>query len=435
MALSEEQPVAPAFSPAPTPTPAPASEGAARDPPSPSKWRIAIAVSLLIMIVAVAGMFSGYSIGAGESSGQVSALESDISSLEAQISSLSTQLASLQDSSASNSTVYITGSLNALYESVKDSIVTVMGVVKTSLGYGRYSYSEVLASGFVVNLTGECLIVTNYHVIEDMINGSVTFTSGEAYAFEVLGADEYSDIAMLVAIGAPEGTLIPLEVASSSTVKVGDAVVALGNPYGLESTLTSGIVSQLNRAIQTETSGSFLIAGVIQITTPINPGNSGGPLFDAEGRVVGITSAIVSDSQNVGFAISSDTLLKEIDDLVENGSYSHPYIGITGAAVDYLIADAAGLGTTYGVLIQTVTAGSPAEIAGLECGTYTVTVAGTRYYAGGDLIVEIDGQRVKSMDDLTSYLELNTYPGTTVNLTVIRGGSTTAVPVTLGAYG
>jgi len=391
-----------------------------------------VAVSLLIMIVALAGLLSGYSIGAGE---RASALQSEISSLDAEVSSLSAQLAALQSSADANGTVYLGGSLNSLYESVKDSIVTVMGVVKESMGYGYYSYSEVLGSGFVVNLTGECLVVTNYHVIDGMINGSVTFTSGEACSFEVLGADEYSDLAILAVVGAPEGTLVPLEVASSSTVRVGDPVVAIGNPYGLQSTLTSGIVSQLNRAIQTETSGSHLIAGVIQITAPINPGNSGGPLLDAEGRVIGITSAIVSDSQNVGFAIPSDTLLKEIWDLVEHGSYSHPYIGITGAAVDYLIAEAAGLDATYGVLVQTVTAGSPAEAAGLQGGTYTVTVAGTRYYAGGDLIVEVDGQRVRSMDDLTSYIELNAYLGTTVSLTVMRGGGTIEVQVTLGACG
>ncbi len=384
------------------------------------------------MIVAIAGLLSGYSIGAGEGA---SALQSEISSLDAEVSSLSAQLAALQSSADANGTVYLGGSLNSLYGSVKDSIVTVMGIVKESMGYGYYSYSEVLGSGFIVNLTGECLIVTNYHVIDGMINGSVTFTSGEAYPFEVLGADEYSDLAILAVVGAPAGTLVPLEVASSSIVRVGDPVVAIGNPYGLQSTLTSGIVSQLNRAIQTETSGSHLIAGVIQITAPINPGNSGGPLLDAEGRVIGITSAIVSDSQNVGFAIPSDTLLKEIQGLAEHGSYSHPYIGITGAAVDYLIAEAAGLDATYGVLIQTVTAGSPAAAAGLQGGEYTVTVAGTRYYAGGDLIVEVDGQRVRSMDDLTSYIELNAYPGTAVSLTVLRGGGTFEVPVTLGAYG
>jgi S1-C subfamily serine protease len=394
-----------------------------------------VAVSLLIMIVAAACLLSGYSMGASESAGRTSALQSEITSLDAEVSSLSAQLAALQSSADANGTVYLSGSLNALYASVKDSIVTVMGVVKESMGYGYYSYSEVLGSGFVVNLTGECLVVTNCHVIDGMINGSVTFTSGEAYPFEVLGTDEFSDLAILAVVGAPEGTLVPLEVASSSTVRVGDPVVAIGNPYGLQSTLTSGIVSQLNRAIQTETSGSRLLSGVIQITAPINPGNSGGPLLDAEGRVIGITSAIVSDSQNVGFAIPSDTLLKEIRDLAEHGSYSHPYIGITGAAVDYLIADAAGLDTTYGVLVQTVTAGSPADAAGLQGGTYTVTVAGTRYYAGGDLIVEVDGQRVRSMDDLTSYIELNAYPGTTVSLTVMRGGGTIEVPVTLGAYG
>jgi 2-alkenal reductase len=314
---------------------------------------------------------------------------------------------------------------------VKDSIVTIQGLIATTGMFGMVSYSEVLGSGFVVNITGISVIITNFHVIDGMINGSVTFIDGNAYPFTVLGKDKYSDLAVLQ-VQAPVDELKPLTVVSSQTVNVGDGVIAIGNPYGLQSSLTSGIVSQLDRAIQTDTSSSYLISNIIQIDTPINPGNSGGPLLDAEGRVVGITTAIVSGSNSIGFAVPSDAILKEINDLITKGSYSHPYFGISGVALDYLTSQAAGLNVTYGVLIQTVTIGSPASSAGLRAGTQIVSVVGENIRVGGDVIIQVDGQLVRSMDDLTSYLEENTIPGQTVNMTVMRGGSTILVPVVLG---
>ena len=389
---------------------------------------------ILVLMLVAAGFSAGFFIGGYANSLQISEIYSELSTAQYQISQLQYQVAALQ-SIDFNSTVYLPGSLNSLYESVKDSIVTVQGLVPTTGMFGMVTYSEVLGSGFIVNLTGTPLIVTNFHVIDGMVNGSVTFTNGEAYTFTVVGEDKYSDLAIVQTPTAPDYLLKPLAVASSSTLDVGDAVVALGNPYGLQSTLTSGIVSQLNRAIQTETSGNYLISGVIQITAPINPGNSGGPLFDAEARVVGITVAIISDSQNVGFAIPSDSLIKEIHDLTTEGSYNHSYLGITGVAVDYLIANAVGLNMTYGVLVQTVPASSPANTAGIVGGSHAVIIAGQRIYAGGDIIIEADGQRIRSMEDLTSYIELDTVPGMTVNLTVVRGSSILTLPVSLGAYG
>lgn len=406
-------------------------------PGTTAKGRSLRRTAILILAVFFIGIVVGGSIGYYSGSAGVVQLASELSAVRNQVSILNTEVAALRSSSDASVSggVYFAGSLNGIYESVKDSIVTVRGLVPTSSIWGITYYSEVIGSGFVVNLTGEPLVVTNFHVVEGMVNGSVTFISGEAYPFRLLGYDKYSDLAVLEVMGAPDGLLIPLAVASSSTLQVGDTVVAIGSAYGLESTLTSGIVSQLNRAIQTETSDSYLIAGVIQITAPINPGNSGGPLLDSTGRVVGITTAIISSSQNIGFAIPSDTLIREISSLASTGSYKHPYMGITGITIDYLVSSAANLNVTYGVLIQTISPGSPASSAGLQGGTRVISVAGERIYVGGDVIVGVDGSRVRSVDDLVSYVDINTAPGQTIRLTVLRGGSYITVDLKLGSYG
>jgi S1-C subfamily serine protease len=385
------------------------------------------------MIVLAVGLYAGFMLKTYEGgTPQVTLYDSRISALESEVAGLSSQVAALQSGSLSgNLTAYQSPSLNGLYESVKDSVVTIEGLDAQTGLLGTVSYTEVLGSGFVVNLTGTPLIVTNYHVIDGMINGSVTFINGSAYPFTVLGTDPYSDLAVLQP-QAPASLLKPLPVVSSQTLEVGDTVIAVGNPYGLQSTLTSGIVSQLNRAIQTNSSGNYLIAGLIQISTPINPGNSGSPLFDTEGNVVGITNAIISGSNNVGFAVPSDALLREIYALTTTGTYEHPYLGISGVPLDYLTAQAAGLNITSGVLIQSVVAGSPAANAGLLGGSQTANVGGTTIAVGGDVIIQANNQTIRTMDDLTSYLEEYTAPGQTVNFTVVRGENTLVIPVVLG---
>lgn len=383
----------------------------------------------LLLIVFIAGAYIGYSLSLNSSSqlmSKVESLQSKISSLESKINALQSSLSSFRQ----NNTTLVSPSIYDLYDSVKASVVMIKGLVPVSDIFGT-TFQEVLGSGFIVNLTGTPLIVTNYHVVENMVQGSVTFVDGEAYPFEVLGKDMYSDLAILKPF-APQNKLVPIPVASSSSLRVGDLVVAIGNPYGLQSTLTSGIVSQLGRAIQTETASGYLIADVIQISTPINPGNSGGPLLDSNGRVVGITTAIISGSQNVGFAVPSDTLIREFKDLVEKGKYDHPYLGISGLTVDYLVSKAVGLNYTYGVLIQSVAKNGPADKAGLRGGTKVVTLAGRQIYAGGDLILAIDQHAIKTMEDLSSYLERATIPGQSIVMTVIRDGQMLSIPVTIG---
>ncbi len=397
---------------------------------SPTARGSALGSAFIILAVLVAGVYAGYAIASVRLSARAqdgSYLTERISILENEIEGLKSQLSEMQIRNSS-AVIY---SLNDLYESIKGSIVTVKGIVPSSSLFGEDG--EVLGSGFVTSLTGEPLVVTNYHVIDRMVNGSVTFIDGEGYPFEVLGTDRYSDLAVL-RVQAPASKLVPIPVITSRTLAVGDQVIAIGNPYGLQGTLTAGIVSALGRAINSEGAGSYLIADVIQISTPINPGNSGGPLIDSAGRVVGVTTAIISGSQGVGFAVPSDTLIREIPDLVLRGTYDkHAYIGIVGTSVDYTIAQAAGLSYTYGVLIQSVARNGPAEQAGLRGGSRTVEVAGSSLTVGGDLIVQMDGTPIRMLDDLSSFLVANASPGETVNVTVIRDGQPLMIPVTLAA--
>jgi S1-C subfamily serine protease len=381
-----------------------------------SKQIIAIAIFLFII-----GAYIGYAISYNE----IQNLTAEINSLKNRISSLE-----LRESNIQTTNQQINTSLSDIYEKVKYSIVMIKGFNVIKDIFTTY-YSEVIGSGFIVNLTGEPLVVTNFHVIDGMINGSITFFDGEAYPFDVIGKDRYSDLAILK-VYAPKEKLIPLPVISSSTLRVGDFVIAIGNPYGLQSTLTSGIVSQLGRAITTETTGGYLLADLIQITTPINPGNSGGPLLDIYGRVVGITTAIILGAQNVGFAIPSDTLIREINDLVKKGKYDHPYIGISGIDIDYNIAKTIGINFTYGILIQSVVKGSPAEKAGLRGGTSTITIAGNQIYIGGDIILSVDGHSAKTMEELLSYIERNKVPGQKIDIGIFRDGRIINIPLILG---
>ena len=197
--------------------------------------------------------------------------------------------------------------------------------------------------------------------------------------------------------------------------------------------MTTGIVSALGRTITEDMSGSYPIANVIQTSTPINPGNSGGPLLNYQGQVVGITTAIVSDSQGLGFAIPSSTVLREISSLVADGSYNkHPTIGASGTDMSYEIAKAINVDVTYGWLVAQVTSGGPADTAGLRGGTQQVTVAGQTVIIGGDIIIAINGTRITNIDDLSTYLEEHTLPGQTINVTIMRSNQKMTLAIVLG---
>jgi S1-C subfamily serine protease len=237
----------------------------------------------------------------------------------------------------------------------------------------------------------------------------------------------------ILSVDAPTSEFKPIDIVSSSYLNVGDPVIAIGNPLGLESTMTIGIVSQVRRTIAESQTGGFPIANIIQTSAAINPGNSGGPLLNYQGEVIGITTAIIADSEGLGFAIPSNTILKEIDSLVETGSYNdHSLLGVSGVDMTYYIAEEIGTTTTYGWLIVQVSPSSGAGNAGLIGGNRQVVVIDEVVLIGGDIIIEIDGNKVTNGDYFISYLEENTIPGQIVNLTIIRDNQKLTVPVELG---
>jgi len=346
-----------------------------------------------LTLLFIAGLVVGGLISSYITIQQISSLESEVSNLKNQVS----KLWGSQNVIYQNVTVYQNGtSLADIYAKVKDSVVLIR--VQTE-------NATVQGSGFIYNFTGTMVVITNYHVIHNAINISVTFSDGEGYSAKVLGKDPYADLAVLSVVNVPKAKFKPLTVVSSSTLKVGDPVIAIGNPYGLVGSMTTGIVSALGRTITEEYAGGFAIANIIQTSAPINPGNSGGPLLNYYGGVVGITTAIVRDSQGLGFAIPSSTLLREIYSLVFYGNYTgHSYMGIEGRDMDYETAQELGLKVTYGWLIVNVRADGP---------SYGKLLA-------NDVIVALNGTRIRNGDDLASYLEEKTLPGNTLKITIWR---------------
>ena len=399
------------------------------------KTRFSTALIATIIIVSLmAGGLLGYSVDNSAISGRISDLQNQLSTLQEEILNLQ----STQNVINQNNT-YILGenvSLSELYKQVKDSVLVIRGVI-VQYDYWHYPhYTQVQGSGFVYNFTGEMVIVTNYHVVQNTINITVTFINGNGYAATVLGSDPYADIAVL-STNAPQSEYRPLEIVGSSGLKVGDLVIAVGNPYGLAGSMTTGIVSALGRTITEEMTGGYAIANVIQTSAPINPGNSGGPLLNYQGQVVGITTAIVSDSQGLGFAIPSSTILREIGSLVTKGTYNlHPWLDATGTDMTYEIAKAMNTNVTYGWLIVQITSGGPADEANLRSGTQQVLIEGEYVTIGGDIITVINAtyiaMRIRGMDDLSTFLEEYTLPNQTVNVTIVRNNQTMILPVKLG---
>ena len=325
--------------------------------------------------------------------------------------------------------------LNAtsIYADANKGVVTVEGVQTTASLFGGNDTSTILGSGFVVINNGSEYVITNYHVVDGTSELTVTFYDGNGFGAKVVGDDPYSDLAVLSVPSAAHAEYHPLSLASSSSLTVGESVLAIGNPYGLTGSVTIGIISHLGRTIQESATGNFSIANMIQFSAPINPGNSGGPLLNRDGKVVGVTTATVSYSQGVGFAIPSDTIIKELPFLIKTGSYNlHAYMGIVGVDMNYRLAQELGTNVTYGVLIEEVVQGSPAGIAGLRGGTRAVTVQGQDYILGGDIIVSINGSKILNNDDLSAYLEANAKSGDKVQLGIIRSGTLIFISIVLG---
>jgi S1-C subfamily serine protease len=388
-------------------------------------------IVIIIVVSLIAGGLLGYSISNLTISGSINDLQNQVSALQGQVSNFQ----STSNVVNQNST-YIMGensSLAPLYAEVKDSIVVIRGVTVQYDVFRRSYYSQVQGSGFVYNFAGQMVVITNYHMVQNVLNITVTFINGNGYAATVLGLDPYADLAVL-STNAPQSEYKPLEIVSSSTLEVGDPVIAVGGPYGLAGSMTTGIVSALGRTITEEMSGGYPIANVIQMSAPINPGNSGGPLLNYQGQVVGITTAIVSDSQGLGFAIPSSTVLREIESLVMEGSYNkHSWLGASGVDMTYEIAKVMNVDVTYGWLIVQVTSGGPADEADLQGGTRLVSIGGQSVTIGGDIIIAINGTKIKGIDDLSTFLEEHTLPDETIDVTIVREGQPIALTLKLDA--
>jgi S1-C subfamily serine protease len=388
----------------------------------------------ILVITAVAGLlvggWLGYFVSSSTVSERIDVLQNELTTLQQQVQTLQ-----IVNNVTYQNISYVLGenvSLSRLYERIENSIVVIRGVILEYDIFRRPYYTQIQGTGFVYNFSGEMVILTNYHVVGGAINVSVTFVNGNGYTASVLGSDPYADLAVL-STNAPYSEYSPLEIINSSTLMVGEPVLTVGNPYGLAGSITTGIVSAMGRTITEEASGSYAIADVIQTTALLNPGNSGGPLLDYKGHVVGITTAIVSGSQGLSFAIPSNTILREIEPLMSTGSYSkHSWLGVAGIDMTYEIAEAMNTDITYGWLITQVTSNGPADNAGLRGGTKQVVVAGEYIIIGGDVIMAIDGTKITNMDDALTYLETYTVPGQTINMTTARNNQTITLQVELG---
>jgi S1-C subfamily serine protease len=287
-------------------------------------------------------------------------------------------------------------------------------------------------SGFVIDSEGH--VLTNNHVIDGASQITVKLGASDTdYKATVIGADPASDLALLK-INAPSSQLHPLTLGDSSKMEVGDPVVAIGNPFGLDRTVTSGIVSALQRQIQAP--NGFSISNVIQTDAAINPGNSGGPLINSAGEVIGINSQIETGGGSegnvgIGFAIPIDTARAEIHQLETNGEVEHAWLGISGGSITPSMAKALNLPVSEGVTVQSVEKGGPADKAGVEGGNTTATIEGAEVSLGGDIITAIDGKKIKGMEEIIEAINADK-PGDEVELTILRDGKTKTATVTLG---
>lgn len=287
-----------------------------------------------------------------------------------------------------------------------------------------------VGSGFVFDMEGH--IITNSHVVDDASKIIVTFLDGRSYNADLIGDDPYTDIAVL-RVDADRDLLYPIPLGDSSRLKVGEDIAAIGNPFGLSGSMTSGIVSQLGRLLPAH-NGLFQIPDVIQTDAAINPGNSGGPLLNMMGEIIGINTAIQSDTgefAGVGFAIPSKTLEKIVPSLITHGEYSHPWIGISGRDIDPDLARILDLDDARGFLVTRVVEDSPAHAAGMRGFDRIVDVDGASYHVGGDIIVSVDGIDVRKIDDILIHLQRQKSVGDEMSITVMRDGNLTTLTLVL----
>ena len=333
-------------------------------------------------------------------------------------------------------------SLEDIFNRTSNSVVQIT-IIDPSSGL-----EKGLGSGFVFDKNGH--IITNNHVVpidQKLAQYIVTFPNGNTYDAEIVGKDQFSDLAVVKISNFSPSDLIPLPLGNSSTLKVGNTVVAIGNPFGLSGSLTVGVVSGLGRLLPSSeensdgsrfgpsTAMTFNIPDVIQTDAAINPGNSGGPLLNLKGEVIGVNSAIFSNTglySGIGFAVPSDIVKKVAPSIIATGKYSHPYLGVVGMDVTPALAKLFGLEKTAGFLVTGLSEGSPAAKSGLREGTISYNNRGEFIDAQGDIIVGIDGNPVRKIDDILTHLEKEKKVGDTAILTLIRDKKFINVELQLG---
>lgn len=328
-------------------------------------------------------------------------------------------------------------SLTKLFKETENSVVQITSKVSTVNPYiiingnPLESQSTQLGSGFVYDDAGH--IITNNHVVAGAQEVDVRFNDGNIYSAKVIGTDPYNDIAVLeITDDFSAESIVPLAIADSSTLEVGQQIVAIGNPFGLSNTMTTGIVSQIGRLLPNRDAG-YSIPNVIQTDAAINPGNSGGPMLNLQGQVIGINTAIQSNTgefSGIGFAVPSNTIKKIVPSLIAKGSFEHPWLGVAGTSVTPDIAKQLGLPKNYkGVFVTSIVKDSPAAKSGLQEATFNAD----RQIKGGDVIVALDGNSVRDIDDLIIYLADNKNVGDQVVLSVDRNGQLIELSATLAA--
>lgn len=326
--------------------------------------------------------------------------------------------------------------LGEIYRNLENSVVQITSTVTTTRsniiinGNPLEQQSSRLGSGFVYDDEGH--IITNNHVVTGVTDVEITLSNGDVFNAKVIGTDEFNDIAVLQIIDDySNDPLYPIPFADSSHVKVGDQVIAIGNPFGLSNTMTTGIVSQIGRLLPNQESG-FSIPNIIQTDAAINPGNSGGPLLDDNGNLIGMNTAIeskVGEFSGIGFAVSSNTIKKVVPVLIEKGEYDHPWLGISGTTISPKLVEKLNLPKNFrGALINQVIEDGPAAKAGIKDALYTID----KEIASADIVTSIDNIPVKRIDDIIAYVSENKSVGDTVSLQIYRDGNVIDVDVKLG---
>ena len=393
-------------------------ESSGRRKPSRS-WLPLLFVALIVVNAAVIVYYTN------ETNRNISELNAEIETLQFQLNSANYEIATLRDSiniqkqNASKSL-----ELTQIYNQTRRSVVLIE--VRTSTGGGQ-------GSGFVYDSEGR--IITNHHVVEDAVPGgiTVTFIDGTVTDAELVGTDAYVDLAV-IDVDVPSYLLKNVTLGSSEDLLVGEQVIALGNPFGLADTMTAGIVSATGR--QMNAPGDYVIVDVIQTDAAINFGNSGGPLLNMEGKVVGMNTAILSETgqfSGIGFAIPSDTIAREVPFIIAEGEYKHPYLGIRGMGLIPEIKEHMGLDDSMkGALVSEIEEDGPADVAGIRGGDRDVDLDGFTVRVGGDIIIGVDGQTVNDFYELVVTLERYHMPGDVVTLTILRDNTLIDLDLELG---